>query len=97
VDIPRIWVCILPAHPIAHKSELLEFIEGEIALGGLVRIRVSVSVEVVTVELLVDSVTIGSAITGRTNIIQKTTTINPAIILFRSLLDIYPVGSAAAI
>jgi hypothetical protein len=70
---------------------LLEFIEGDIAEGGLV---LTVDLElalVVTVLLLVELVTIGSAActtAGITIIIQKDTTINMATRLFLSLSDI---------
>ena len=63
---PMICVCTAPLTPMAHKSELLALIDGEIADGGLVLIVVVVADLLLTVELLVESVTIGSAAVART-------------------------------
>ena len=61
VDSPIICVCTAPLTPTVHKSLLLALIPGLIALGGgLLTVVVDVPFDV-TVELLVESVTIGSA------------------------------------
>ena len=51
----------LPLTPTVHKSELLAFIPGDIALGGGLITVVSLFAVLLKFELLVDSVTIGSA------------------------------------
>lgn len=70
-DIPSICVWTAPETPTVHKSVLLEFIDGDIADGGGDFTVVSVLPVVVTVLLLVESVTIGSAPNAKDVVIIK--------------------------
>jgi hypothetical protein len=88
VEIPMICVCTAPLTPIAHKSELLAFMLGLIALGGFVLIVDFAELELVTVLLLVLFVTIGSAAMAEKDTHQKANTNNPANKLLRNLVDI---------
>ena len=79
--IPSICVCTAPAMPTVHKSLLLLFILGDIALGGGLLTVVFVSPFVVTVLLDVLSVIIGSAAWAtvtekQNNIANKTRNVN---------------------
>ena len=60
-EIPKICVCTAPATPTVHESELPPESEGEIAEGGGDLSVVVTEPVVCTVELVVLSVTIGSA------------------------------------
>jgi hypothetical protein len=81
-------VCTAPLTPTVHKSELLAFMLGLIALGGFVLIVDFAELELVTVLLLVLFVTIGSAAMAEKDTHQKVKTNTKAIKLLRSLVDI---------
>ena len=89
LETPSTWVWTAPETPTTHRSEFEELILGDMAEGGLVLTVVFESVVVLTVDVDVDCVTIGSAaMTGKTHIIQKAITMKPAITLLRNRLDI---------
>jgi len=66
-EIPKICVCTAPATPTVHESELLPPNEGDIADGGGDLSVVVTSPVVCTVDLVVLSVTIGSAMANTGN------------------------------
>jgi hypothetical protein len=66
---PRICVCAAPDTPTAHRSEFIALMAGATAVGGGDFTVVSLMALVVEVDLLVESVTMGSvcAITAVTH------------------------------
>jgi hypothetical protein len=73
---PKICVCAAPDTPTAQRSEFIELIAGATAVGGGDFTVVSLVALVVEVDLLVESVTMGSVCAAATD--AKTDIVTPA-------------------